>query len=451
MAICVTVSVIGFASGDYYLCVQSLFLSFIPYILWSAYSRVGSLDIFAPDVGFPLAYILYLYAGSLNVPLETQFGITLPWIVWLYYILGLVAYLIGVRLLKAPSPKVAAANGKKRFWPSDRFLGIATGLFLVGLAARAVVVAQSGIPFFHANDINARVEGSGGLLGVLALCMEAAFECFMLYILVKRPRGLSRWLIPGAMLIVLLNGIGTTNRTAFLRIVFAAFVLTHYTIKRFSFTAVLVFGILGASFASLLGTFRDVSDWGDARVHSLEKQGFTDQTYWLFNGYEALRLPTETFYMTINQVPALNGYTYGATSLASLAEVLPGHRPGPSEIVKNTLRLRFVGFGAAATILAPLWFDGGVLGILLGMFLIGAISRALHQQMLKSQNYLWTLVYAWYVQNAFKAIKDDILPELGFTFVIFLFVVVSIYATASDAPVRLRLLNPKRFRPASNP
>jgi hypothetical protein len=85
------------------------------------------------------------------------------------------------------------------------------------------------------------------------------------------------------------------------------------------------------------------------------------------------------------------------------------------------------------------------------MFLIGAISRALHQQMLKSQNYLWTLVYAWYVQNAFKAIKDDILPELGFTFVIFLFVVVSIYATASDAPVRLRLLNPKRFRPASNP
>jgi oligosaccharide repeat unit polymerase len=440
-------SLFGFATGNYYLAFQSLFLGLIPYVLWSAYSRVGLLDVFAPDVGFPLAYILYLFIGSINVPIETQFGIVLPWIVWLYYIVGIVAYLIGVRLIHAPSRELAANNQVKRFWPTERFLTVVTGLFLIGLVARMAVIAKTGVPFFQAEDEFARLQGAGGILGVLSLFLDAAFECYLIYVIIKKPRGGQRYVILAVMLLILLNSIGTTNRTGLLRIVFAAFVMAHYTIKRFSFSAVLIFGLSAATFASVLGTFRDVSRFGDVHVRTLEKQGFTDQTYWLFNGYEAVRLPTETFYMTITQVPRLDSFTYGTTSLASLAEVLPGHRPGPSEIVKNTLRLRFVGFGAAATILAPLWMDGGLLGIVLGMFLIGLISRALHEQMLQSQNYLWVLVYGWFVENAFKAIKDDILPDLGFTLVIVLFVLVSIYATENDTSVRLAIrrapLSPK--------
>jgi oligosaccharide repeat unit polymerase len=414
---------------DMYLCLESIFLAFIPYLIWSAYRRTGKIDVFAPDVGFPLTYIVYLYLGSINVPLQTQFGLTLPWVVWLYYIIGLVAYLFGVRLFGRYDSNLAAKIAPKLVWPSERFFLVTVILLLIGLGAHTIVILRSGIIFFHANDEAARTVGVGGVLGVLSLCSEAAVECFLLYLLVSRPKGPSRWFMIGSITLVLLIGLASTNRNGVLRSLLAAVVIVHYVARRFSLKSLVVIGILTGVFVAALGTFRDVSLWGAAREHSLEEQGFTPQTFWLFNGYEALRLPTETFYMTIQEVPTISPYTYGTTSLSALTAVLPGHRPAPSEIVKNTLRLQFVGFGAASTILGPLWFDGGVIGIIVGMFLFGLVSRFLYGRVLSSSNYVWILIYGWFVQNALKAVKDDILPELGVAFVVFLFAFVAVLAS----------------------
>jgi oligosaccharide repeat unit polymerase len=314
-------------------------------------------------------------------------------------------------------------------------LFLAIVMMAIGFAARSIVLIQTGIPFFHANDQAARTVGAGGILGVLTLCAEAAGECMLLYLLVLKPKGLTRWILIAGMVLVALDGIAGTNRTGLLRPLIAGVVVFHYVAKRFNLRLLLLVGIFVGVFASLLGTFRDVSLWGEAREHSLEEQGFGPRTYWIFNGYEAVRLPAETFEMTLQQVPLISPYTYGTTSLAGLAALLPGHRPAPSEIVKNTLRLQFVGFGAAATILAPLWFDGGVVGIITGMFLFGLVSRFLYGRVLSSSNYVWILIYGWFVQNAFKAIKDDILPELGVAFVITLFIVIAVLASPSQRDI----------------
>lgn len=418
------VATYGLFVQDMYLCLETIFLGFIPFIFWSAYRRTGSLDFFAPDVGFPVAYIVFLFVGSISFPIQSQFGLVLPWVVWLYYVIGLVAYLMGGALLRSTRASTSAQVKPKHFWISDRFLSGSLILLAVGAGARAIEIATAGLEIFHANNESARVTGARGMLGVLSLSLEAAFECLLLYLLVKKPKGILRAFLIISLVFILLNAVATTDRTGLLRIAVAGVVIVHYTKWRFKLVGVLAIAISAFVFASVLGTFRDVSDWGQARINSLEKQGFTDQTYWLMSGYDVVRLPTETFYMAIQEVPVITPYSYGATSLASLTEILPGHRPGPSEIVKNTLRLEFVGFGAAATILAPLWFDGGVLGIVIGMFLFGLISRLLYQRMLLSNNYVWLLLYGWFVQNAFKAIKDDILPDLGVPLVMFLFVVV---------------------------
>ena len=431
------VSLYGALIQNYELCLQSIFLAFIPFILWSAQRRSGSLDFFAPDVGLPLAYVAYLYVGTVNLDIHTQFGLFLPWILWVYYIIGLVAYLAGVGLSLNPGPSPAASGQPKRFWEKSRFLLVSTILFLIGLLARLATLIKTGVPILHANDESARVIGAGGILGVLALCLEASFECYLLFLLTEKASKFVRICIVCCMLIIGLNAVATTNRTALLRVLLAAVVVFHYAVRRFKFTGVLFVGLFAATFASAMGTFRDVSNWGEARIQSVEKQGFTDQTYWLLNGYEAVRLPTETFYMMIQEVPSVSPYTYGTTSFASFAQILPGHRPGPSEIVKDTLRLRFTGFGAAATILAPMWLDGGVLGITVGMFLFGFFYRWLYQRMLTSHRYGWVLVYAWFAQNAFKAIKDDVIPELGFAFVIVLFLMVDTVCRADFQGVRL--------------
>jgi oligosaccharide repeat unit polymerase len=426
----------GLVVQDMALCVEAVFLGFIPYILWSAYRRTGTLDFFAPDVGFPLGYILYLFVGTINLPIETQFGLVLPWTQWLYYILGLVTYLAGTRLLPKPSFAVAAGGVRKVFWPRERFLSATLVLLAVGVAARSIYIARWGLPILHAEDEAARIVHSGGIIGVLSLCMEAAFECLLLYLLVKKPGKIIRGLVVACMLLILLNAVATTNRTALLRIAIAACVVIHYTARRFKFRGIVTLALFVGVFTSVLGTFRDVSDWGEAHIEKLEGQGFTSQTYWLMNGYEALRLPTETFEMTLEEVPLITPYSYGKTSFAAIAQILPGHRPGPSEIVKNTLRFEFEGFGAAATILAPMWMDGGWLGIAIGMSLFGVIARALHQRMLTSRSYTWVLVYGWFVQNAFKAIKDDVLPELGVLWMITLFIVVHFAAGYSSEKAR---------------
>jgi oligosaccharide repeat unit polymerase len=425
------VAIFGLLSGNTFLCVETLFLAFIPYLIWSSYRRVGCLDFLAPDLGFPLAYIVYLFFGSIDLPIQTQFGLTIPWILWVYYILGLVAYLAGVRLFRPPSPQLAAYGSKKFFWPSGRFLTLSLLLLAVGVLARAAIVMQSGFEIFHVQDEAARVVGAKGVLAILSLCMEPAIECLFLYMLVRNPSRPMRIAIILGILLIGLNAVSTTNRTGLLRILLAGFVIFHYAKRRVSFAAIAATGLFVAVFASALGTFRDVSEWGDRHIQELEEHGFTSQTYWLVNGYDVIRLPTETFLMTTQEFPEIQPYTFGRTTLAELGVFFPGHTTAPGEIVKNKLRLHFVGFGAAATILAPLWIDGGVTGILVGMFVIGLISRFLHQMALSSSSYLWILIYAWYMQNTFKAIKDDILPDIGILFVIPLFIMISYFSDIS--------------------
>ena len=385
-----------------YLCLEPIFLAFIPYLIWSSYRRVGTLDILAPDLGFPLAYIIYLFCGSIAVPIQTQFGLTLPWIVWLYYIIGLVCYLLGARFMPAPNPVVAKQGVEKRFWPGRQYLIITLGLLVIGAMARGVSVLKSGLEIFHANNESARVVSAGGIWAVLTLCLDAGFECVLIYLLVKKPKVGTRVALLVCMALILLNAVATTNRTSLLRIVLAGAIVTHYAWRRFSFGAFVTVGLLAAAFASALGTFRDVSEWGDQHIQKLERQGFTGGTYWLLNGYEAVRLPTETFLMTTQVFPQLDSYTFGATSLAEFGAFLPGPTLEPSQVIKAKLRLQFVGFGAAATILAPLWADGGVIGIMVGMFLIGLGSRALHQRVLLSSNYVWILIYGWYNAEHFQ-------------------------------------------------
>lgn len=425
IAAMVGVAIYGLLSGDSLLCVEALFLAFIPYIIWASFRAAGHLDFFAPDLGFPLAYIVYLFFGSIELPIHTQFGLAIPWTLWAYYIVGLVAYLAGVKLFRFASHRVASKPLNKQFWPVERFLSTTLLLFAIGASARIGIIAQSGLEIFHVKDEAARLVGAKGILAILSLFMEPATECLLLYMLVKKPSKAVRAAIILCMLLVGVNAIATTNRTGLLRILLAGVVVFHYSKKQFNFVRVAALGLFVLAFASALGTFRDVSQWGDQHIVELENQGFTDQTFWLMNGYDALRLPTETFYMVTQEIPEIQPFTYGKTSFAELGVFVPGHTTAPGEVVKNKLRLEFVGFGAAATILAPMWIDGGVVGIIAGMFLVGIVSQWLYNRVICSWNYVWILVYGWYMQNAFKAIKDDILPDIGVLIVIPLFFVVS--------------------------
>jgi oligosaccharide repeat unit polymerase len=415
----------------------TLFLAFLSFSLWLQ-TRAGEFDLFSPEVAFPVAYVVFLALGGINIPLETEFGMKLPANIWLVYSLGLGGYLAGVTLFQRGMPTPGRLPSCYRFWDSKRFVLAGALVLVAGLAGKVLDLRRFGLLILHPQAGELRMASSGGILGVLSLCLEVVFVALIAYIAIVKKQRSGRWIAGLTAAIILLMLATSTSRTGLLRVAIPSLVIIHYVRRRLSLKIVIPAAIAAFVFAALLGTFRDTAQMGgDAHIRSLEAKGFNKYTYWLMNGYELVRLPAEDLHMVMQEIPEFQGYSYGSVSASALLQVLPGHHPGPSEILKEkVLRMDFVGYGAACTILGALWADGGYLAVLLGMFILGVAAKFLYSAMMKRHNVFWLMVYAWFLQNQLKAIKDDILSDLGPAFVLTMVLFIHILCTAkwSDAP-----------------
>jgi oligosaccharide repeat unit polymerase len=410
------------------LLVMGILLSFVPFILLRAKRGNLSIDFFSPEVGFPLVYVAYMFSTTIDLPVVSQFNIAIPWTQWIYYSVGLAAYLVGAASIRATSPPCIPVTGPQ-FWNLSGFKVSVLLLVAMGFMGRLVKVAQYGFPLFHPEEEELRVKYAGGYMGTLTLAFEAAFLCLVLFLIVCRPSWKKRTFIILLMLLLVFDSLTGDSRGCIMRIFIASLVIIHYVYSRLRLRSLIAFALVAVILVSGFGTYRDMSVFGDVHVQGLEDKGFTSYTFWLANIYESLRVTTESFYMLTRHVPAHASYTYGTTSLASLAIPFPGHQPGPGELIKKELNMDFIGFGAATTILGPLYLDGGWIAIALGMMLWGMLAKWLYVRMLGASSFFWVLTYAYFAQNQFKAIKDDMFPELGPLFVVLYFALVHFIAS----------------------
>jgi oligosaccharide repeat unit polymerase len=410
---------------------ELIFLSFIPYVLWRARVRTGAIDAFSPEVGFPTLFVIYMLIGTITLPIESQFGLVLPWTQWVYYIIALLAYLFGVRLMRNSkgSPRTPLKNLK--LWRDHRFFLAVGAILLIGFAARMINVSRFGIPILNPEVEELRVKYVSGVAGALALGLEAAFLCLLLYLLVGRARSRARYLVISIMAVIFLDSLVSGDRGGLLRMGVAGLVIAHYVRRKLNLKSLMIAGSAVLIIVSAIGSYREYSVFGAAHNIDLENHGFNSYTYSLASAYYVLRHPPENFYLLTQYIPKHDSYRYGAVSLSVMTEFLPGHQPGPGQLVQKVLRQDFVGFGAATTMLGPLYVDGGVFAIVLGMVLFGMLAKYLHNRMTQVVDYRWVLIYAWFMQNQFKAIKDEILPDLGVLWVIVLFVFVYWFAGTS--------------------
>jgi len=403
-----------------------VFLCFLPWVFFRAYRKGATLDFFSPEVGFPTFYVAYLFIGTLNFPVTSQFNIDLPWTQWVYYSEGLAFYLLGTTVIKH-NGQVSIPLARPRFWNKSRFFVAIAILLALGLAGRAVKIAMFGIPLLHPENQELRVQYAGGYSGTLALALEVVPICLVLFLAVCKPARRTRWFIWVLLVILAFDAMSGDSRGGLMRIGLATLIVVHYARSRLHLRSLIIFGLVAVIFVSVIGTYRDLSIFGDNHIESLQAKGYSLSTLWLADAYESLRVTTEGLYMLMQQVGPSHSYTYGATSLAALAIPLPGHRPGPGEIVKQVLGMDFVGFGASTTILGPLYLDGGWVAIAIGMFAWGMLAKSIYIKMVSSQSYFWLLAYSYFVQNQLKAIKDEMFPELGPLFAILFFAFVSYF------------------------
>jgi oligosaccharide repeat unit polymerase len=397
-------------------------LSFVPFIFLRTRRSGAPIDFFSPDVGFPLIYIAYLFISTIDLPVVSQFNLTLPWTQWIYYSIGLAAYLLGTATVRQ-AVATSVPLSQPRFWDRSRF-GIAVTLFLaMGLVGRTIKVALYGIPLLHPEEEELRIKYPGGYAGNLAFALEILPVCLVLYLSVCKPSKRVQWAVILLILFLILDAVSGDSRGGVMRIFIASLVTIHYARSRIRIKSLLLCGLIAVLVASAIGTYRDMSVFGDVNIQGLESKGYTPYTLWLGSTYESLRVTTEGFDMLLRHMDR-QSYTYGATSLAALAIPLPGHRPGPGEIVKKELGFDFIGFGASTTILGPLYMDGGCVAIVIGMMLWGMLAKWLYIRMLGATNFFWVLTYAYFVQNQFKAIKDEMFPELGPIFAVLYFALI---------------------------
>src|ERR1035441_10236034 len=175
------------------LLVMGILLSFVPFILLRAKRGNLSIDFFSPEVGFPLVYVAYMFSTTIdlpvvsqfniaipwtqwiyysvglaaylvvaasiratsppctNRPVASQFNIAIPWTQWIYYSVGLAAYLVGAASIRATSPPCIPATGPQ-FWNLSGFKVSVLLLVAMGFMGRLVKVAQYGFPLFHPEE-----------------------------------------------------------------------------------------------------------------------------------------------------------------------------------------------------------------------------------------------------------------------------------------------------------
>jgi len=352
---------------DSVILIQLLLIIIIALIAVYTVLRLKKIDIFSPLYIFPLAYVFYLFIGSL---LQDEYIISSQQ--WFYYLLGLICFSVGcaIPLLKSMVWKQENGEGKKK-WDGRRLLVTTVAIFCVAVVARSLIYLKSGIPLLSKDIFATRLDVSAsGYLGEIAMSTEIVFMVSVAgLILFKKYRLPFAGLLILSFVLALLSG----TRTSLIRQLVPGIVLFHYIVKKISMKAVAFLVLISLVFIGSMNLLRVYRVWGSATLDDLAQRNYKPAFYWVYFVFRDFKHGPEGFARVLEMIPSQYGYQWGKLHLAPFLMPFPGNQPPPGVILKDMAGLEFVGVGMAATMLAAQYADFGLVGIMVGMFLVGIV------------------------------------------------------------------------------
>lgn len=364
-------------------------------------------DWFSPVVLFPAVYIGYVALGM--IPISNLWYP--PPTVLAYFALGLLGYLLGALLVwrlsdtrdsiwTVPDSTPAAPR-----LPATPLHWAAWGLAAVGLLA-AMMVLSRGIPLLHAG-----ARGSSGSMFYMAahalwfgvalsvhLSGEAAF---------RRGQRWVGWMALFSLGILFL----LAYRTPLIYLSFLLLLWWHYHRRPVTWVHVSLFGAVVVLGATLFSYLRQVLTYGAERwAYYVSTIGVGEQWAWLVPFHLVTREGVAIFQKLVYVSPPTGGYG-GMFHLSSFLVALPGAQDSPRRIVSDILGHR-AEVTTTPSIIGPWYMDFGVLGILVGMFLLGAMLAGLYRQMKRAaglERGVLTFLYAYASCMALAGIHTGIL------------------------------------------
>jgi oligosaccharide repeat unit polymerase len=394
----------------------------------------GRKEVFNPTVLFPAGYCAWFAVGSvtiLHIP-EMPLLDPIPFKLWAYYVVGLVAYWLAMRTIHVgalgPRSSAFARADLVRFWESRRFAIVFSLLLLVGCATYAYLVVQEGIPLLGGNVSEDRVL-IGSRHGPTFTAFMAAFWTLlpMAYVHLwstPSPTRRLRWMTHALMgfSCALLLSMGSRGNVVIP--VLVILILRNYMVRPWRLSVMLAFAMVGYSAISAAGYWRDLSLFGPAYQEQYSSYGIPIIIQPFTHAYFYVRDPVSTFRNISNIIPNREPFQMGAILLSPFASLLPGHHESSDLIFKRLLGNEFIGLGQPATLLGSFYADLGGLGVFLGMLGTGFLAAYLYKKMRRQPSPLTILLFCYFSQMLVLSLFSSIFPYLITLWVPFTWIII---------------------------
>jgi oligosaccharide repeat unit polymerase len=381
------------------------------------------IDIFSPLYIFPLAYILYLYIGSLDV-LQDTYSISEKQ--WSFYLIGLVAYYFGCSI-PVLNTKIQKRKREKcdQIWHRNRLIIVLIILFAIAALARFMIYYSSGIPLLSKDIMSSRLEASeGGYLGEIANSTEVIFMVAFAGLLLFKK---NRFPFVALFLITLLVSLLTGTRTSLFRQCIPAIVLYHYMVKKIPMRTLVIIVLIGFIFIGSISFVRLYKEWGELALDELQNENIKPAFFWTYYVARDFKHGPWGFSRVIEMIPSKFPYQYGKMHILPFLFPLPGKQQAPGVALKEMADLEFKGVGMAATMLGAQYADFGLLGIVLGMFAVGFLFAYIYLLADRKRHPFYYLVYGVVFVTLALGIRTNYL-NFEILWMIFLLVLIHIVA-----------------------
>ena len=386
-------------------------------------------DVFSPLFFFPMMFCIVFFCGHLFTEQYFTFlGKTPPSSQYLYYSIALFFYLLG----SLSYPFFLKMSSRPRMLPpvqqisSKRFWFFTLPVLFVSITALAFRLSVTGIPFinfepdFGRTMVNRMV---GGYVSVLSLTSQVAMVFLFVYrfILGKKGTVINLLILTTLVGLILL---GSRNRILMPLLLIS--IIYHYMIKRFTLKQMFLIGMGLVALFTFYGFFRSSSIEGRwenwAKVFELP-----ESFHLLLPLILAWMNPSLIFSLITLNIPQNAPFQQGHFLASGLLAILPGHQPNQGTMIKDLLNM-VDSNSIAVSMLGTFWIDFGILGLIVGMFLVGFSLRFLYFKMIFSQyRFSWCLLYAYFVLYFCQTLYSGFLEAFTDYWFPLLFLIGSVY------------------------
>ncbi|UFT98850.1 oligosaccharide repeat unit polymerase family protein [Radiobacillus kanasensis] len=367
-------------------------------------------DVFSPEITYSGVYLAYFFIGSLPL-----LGVDYLFKNGLYYLIGIVSFLLGGLYLKIIKVKMNELQINYHLLAMYGF-----SLFIVGLVFTVVIFVSYGVPMLEAeNEIRHNVSSYFMYLALLNWLGTILF--YASSIKLSKYRLTVHVMIGLSAFILFLLG----YRTPLLTFLIILLLMRHYLIQRINIKKILIiclllFIILG-SFSYFRIVARDGTEVFQEKYGSVIKMNLLQP---IIPALLTVQEGPKIFYELRGKVPDLQDFYYGKVISSSFLSILPGDNLSARQYVGLLTGTRYIN-GTLNTItpsvLGSLYVDFGLLGIIFGMFLTGALLQYYYKCLKVKRDVFSILIYSYLLVMNLNIIHSGFLDPIHIMFLLLIF------------------------------